>query len=62
MIAEREGHWITARNYAERARSLYAEVEDQADVGRLLNNLGGLSYLLHKPDDALRYLKDASRC
>jgi tetratricopeptide (TPR) repeat protein len=59
LIAEREGHWITARNYAERARSLYAEVEDQADVGRLLNNLGGLSYLLHKPDDALRYLKDA---
>ena len=59
LIAEREGHWITARNYAERARSLYAEVEDQADVGRLLNNLGGLSYLLHKPDDATRYLKDA---
>jgi tetratricopeptide (TPR) repeat protein len=59
LIAEREGHWVTARNYAERARSLYADVEDQADVGRLLNNLGGLSYLLHKPDDALRYLKDA---
>ena len=59
LIAEREGHWVTARNYAERARALYAEVEDEADVGRLLNNLGGLSYLLHKPDDARRYLKDA---
>jgi transcriptional regulator with XRE-family HTH domain len=59
LIAEREGHWIAARSYAERARALYAEVEDEADVGRLLNNLGGLSYLLHKPDDALRYLKDA---
>jgi len=59
LIAEREGHWVTARNYAERARALYAEVDDEADVGRLLNNLGGLSYLLHKPDDARRYLKDA---
>jgi tetratricopeptide (TPR) repeat protein len=59
LIAEREGHWVTARNYAERARGLYAEVDDEADVGRLLNNLGGLSYLLHKPDDARRYLKEA---
>ena len=59
LIAEREGHWITARNYAERARGLYEEVEDQADVGRLLNNLGGLNYTLGKPDEAVRYLKDA---
>jgi tetratricopeptide (TPR) repeat protein len=59
LIAEREGHWVTARNYAERARSLYEEVQDQADVGRLLNNLGGLNYTLGKPDEAVRYLKDA---
>ena len=59
LIAEREGHWITARNYAERARGLYEQVEDQADVGRLLNNLGGLNYTLGKPDEAVRYLKDA---
>jgi tetratricopeptide (TPR) repeat protein len=59
LIAEREGHWITARNYAERARGLYEQVEDQADVGRLLNNLGGLNYTLGRPDEAVRYLKDA---
>ena len=59
LIAEREGHWVTARTYAERARSLYEEVDDEADVGRLLNNLGGLNYLLGKPDDAVKYLKDA---
>ena len=59
LIAEREGHWVTARTYAERARSLYEEVDDEADVGRLLNNLGGLNYLLGKPDDAIKYLKDA---
>ncbi len=61
LIAEREGHWVTARNYAERARALYEEVDDEEDVGRLLNNLGGLSYLLHRPDQAVRYLKDAVR-
>jgi tetratricopeptide (TPR) repeat protein len=61
LIAEREGHWVTARNYAERARAIYVELDDEEDVGRLLNNLGGLSYLLHKPDDAVRYLKDAVR-
>src|SRR6266508_4426370 len=59
LIAEREGHWVASRNYAERARDLYEDVEDQADVGRLLNNLGGLNYILGKPDEAVRYLKDA---
>jgi tetratricopeptide (TPR) repeat protein len=59
LIAEREGHWLAARNYAERARGLYEEIEDEADVGRLLNNLGGLNYTLGKPDDAMKYLKDA---
>ena len=28
LIAEREGHWVAARGYAERARDLYEEVED----------------------------------
>ena len=59
LIAEREGHWVAARSYAERARDLYEEVEDEADVGRLLNNLGGLNYMLGKPDEAIAYLKDA---
>jgi tetratricopeptide (TPR) repeat protein len=59
LIAEREGHWVLARSYAERARSLYEEIDDRADVGRLLNNLGGLSYLLGKSDEAVGYLKDA---
>jgi tetratricopeptide (TPR) repeat protein len=59
LIAEREGQWVTARTYAERARSLYEEVEDRADVGRILNNLGALHFLLGKPDDAVRSFKDA---
>jgi transcriptional regulator with XRE-family HTH domain/Tfp pilus assembly protein PilF len=59
LLAEREGHWVLARNYAERAKAQYEEVSDRANVGRLLNNLGGLNFLLGKPDDAIRHLKDA---
>jgi tetratricopeptide (TPR) repeat protein len=59
LIAEREGQWVSARQYAERAKALYEEVDDRIDVGRMLNNLGGLNFLLGKPDDAVRYLTDA---
>ena len=59
LVAERDGHWVLARSYAERAKALYAELSDRANVGRLLNNLGGLTFLLGKPDEAVRYLKDA---
>jgi transcriptional regulator with XRE-family HTH domain/Tfp pilus assembly protein PilF len=59
LLAEREGHWVLARNYAERAKAQYEEVSDRANVGKLLNNLGGLNFLLGKPDEAIRYLKDA---
>jgi tetratricopeptide (TPR) repeat protein/DNA-binding XRE family transcriptional regulator len=59
LIAERNGHWVQARSYAERAKAQYEELSDRANVGRLLNNLGGLNFLLGKPDDAKRYLKDA---
>ena len=59
LLAEREGHWVLARKYAERAKAQYEEIADRANVGRLLNNLGGLNFLLGKPEDAIRYLKDA---
>ncbi len=59
LIAEREGQWVSARRYAERAKALYEEVDDRLDVGRMLNNLGAFNFLLGKPDDALKYLQDA---
>ena len=34
LVAEREGHWLLARTYAERARGIYEEIEDRANVGR----------------------------
>ena len=59
LIAEREGHPAAARRYAERARDLYEEAGDRVDLGRILNNLGGLNYVLGRPDEAVRYLKQA---
>ena len=59
LIAERDGHWVLARTYAERAKSQYEELTDRINVGRLLNNLGGLEFLLGKPDEAVARLKEA---
>jgi tetratricopeptide (TPR) repeat protein len=61
LVAEREGHWLLARSYAERARAYYEELADRENVGRLLNNLGGLTYLLGKPEKAIEYLQDSLR-
>jgi tetratricopeptide (TPR) repeat protein len=44
LVAERSGHWLLARTYAERAKSYYEE-------------LGGLNLMLGKPDEAIDYLK-----
>ena len=54
LVAEREGHWLLARTYAERARGYYEELEDRANVGRLLNNLGGLNFALGNPEQGRR--------
>ncbi|MBD0329536.1 MAG: tetratricopeptide repeat protein [Thermoleophilia bacterium] len=59
LLAERQGHWVLARTYAERARHLYEEVADRTSLARLLNNLGGLNVLLGRSEDAVRFLKDA---
>jgi tetratricopeptide (TPR) repeat protein len=59
IIAERRGHWVLARSYAERAKALYEEQEDKLNVGRLLNNLGGLTFLLGDAGRAADYLKEA---
>ena len=61
IVAERQGHWVLARTYAERARTQYEEVSSLESVGRLLNNLGGLNLLLGKPEDAESLLKDSFR-
>ena len=59
LVAERDGQWLRARSLAERAKDLYEQHGDRQNVGRLLNNLGGLNYLLGNSDDAISYLKRA---
>jgi tetratricopeptide (TPR) repeat protein len=57
LVSERMGHWVLARSYAEQAKALFEQLEDDRNVGRLLNNLGGLNLMLGKPDAAIDYLK-----
>jgi tetratricopeptide (TPR) repeat protein len=59
LVAEREGNWLLARTYAERARGLYEELDDRANVGRLMNNLGGLNYSLGRAEKAVDLLTSA---
>jgi tetratricopeptide (TPR) repeat protein len=59
IIAERNGQWVRARSHAERAKELYEEQDDRLSVGRLLNNLGGLNFLLGDSEKAERLLTAA---
>ena len=59
LVAERTGHWVLSRSYAEKAKNLFQELDDERTVGRLLNNLGGLSLLLGKPEQAIEQLKQS---
>jgi tetratricopeptide (TPR) repeat protein len=59
LIAERNGHWVLARTYAERAKDEYERLADKLNAGRLMNNIGALNFLLGNPEEAERFLKDA---
>ena len=50
-----------ARCYAEQAKDIYERRGDGQNTARLLNNLGGLHFLLGDPDTAIEHLKDAVR-
>jgi tetratricopeptide (TPR) repeat protein len=56
LVAERKGQWVLARKYAEQAKAQYEEIADRATVGRVLNNLGGINFLLGKPEQAIEQL------
>lgn len=59
VVSEREGQWIMSQFYAERARQLFLELDDLLGVGKCLNNLGGLEFLLGKPEEARKHLKES---
>ena len=58
-IAEREGRLLVASCYAEKARDLYERVGDQVSVGRVLNELGGITFLLGRHEEAIGCVKQA---
>src|SRR6059058_2377936 len=59
VLAERDGHWVLARTYAEKAKAHYEEIADRGNVGRLLNNLGAMDFLLGSPEEAIDRFKQA---
>jgi tetratricopeptide (TPR) repeat protein len=59
LVAERLGNLVQARTYAERAKAMYEQLDDEVHVGRLLNNLGGLNHLLGRSEQAVENLKAA---
>jgi tetratricopeptide (TPR) repeat protein len=60
-IADREGHWVQARSYAEKARDAYEQLSDRMNVGRMSNNLGMFQFLLGRPEQAIEQLNQAVR-
>ena len=59
LIAERTKQAMLACYYAEQASEIYERLGDRPNYGRLLNNLGGLKFLLGRPDEAVALLKQA---
>lgn len=59
LVAEREGNWLLARQHGERAKALFEELGDEANVGRMLNNLGGINHLLGNNERAVELLGEA---
>jgi tetratricopeptide (TPR) repeat protein len=57
LIAQRQGHYVLSRSYAQRAKDLYQQVDDERSLGRLLLLLGGLTLLLGDEEHAVEHLK-----
>jgi len=59
VIAERRGKVRLALFFADEARRLAEECGDRQTEARLLNNLGGLSFLAGDAEPAVAYIKQA---
>ena len=46
IATERQKQWLLARCYAEQALALYTSLDNRLSVARVLNNLGGIDFLL----------------
>jgi tetratricopeptide (TPR) repeat protein len=57
LIAQRQGHYVLSRSYAQRAKELCQELNDERSLGRLHLMLGGLTFLLGDEEQAVEHLK-----
>ena len=60
LIAERRKAWLVARYYAERALKLYRKHGELLATARILNNLGGIDFLLGDAAEAEQNLLAAA--
>lgn len=56
IVAERQTQWLLARCYGEQALDLYGRLENRLGEARVLNNLGGIAFLLDDPETAEKTL------
>lgn len=61
IVAERERQWLLARFYAEEAHGLYVGLDDSRNAAKVLNNLGGLAFLLGDVEEAQQFLAQSFR-
>lgn len=59
IVAERQSQWLLARCTAEQALTLYRQKGNRLGAARVLNNLGGISFLLGDVEAAETALLDA---
>ena len=59
LLAERSGQILMASCLAEQAKDVYERLDDRRSLARILNNLGGLNWLLGRQDVAFELLREA---
>lgn len=59
IVAERQKQWLLARCHAEQALELYRGLDNRLCTARMLNNLGGIDFLLGNVDAAETSLLEA---
>jgi tetratricopeptide (TPR) repeat protein len=60
LVAERQRQWLLARFHAEQALEIYRTFGDTLSAARILNNLGGIDFLLGDVDAAEKSLLAAA--
>jgi tetratricopeptide (TPR) repeat protein len=60
LVAERQRQWLLARFHAEQALEIYRAHGDTLSAARILNNLGGIDFLLGDVDGAETSLLEAA--